>query len=93
MSTIKKCKRCVYNKEVYKIDYWISAQEQKIYYSRVKVCKNCNYIKPKQDFNYTEAELDNYPSDMNVDLSKIIHEHNHNKIGDNYDDLEIKKNI
>ena len=91
MSTIKKCKRCVYNKEVYKIDYRISAQEQKIYYSRVKVCKNCNYIKPKQDFEYIKAELDNYPSDMNVDLSKIIHEHNHNKIGDNYGDLEIKK--
>lgn len=77
MSSIKGCKRCRYNKIEYEIDYNKSAQEQKIYYKEMKICGKCNYINPK--IKHKEAELDNYPSDMNVDLSKIIHEHNHNK--------------
>lgn len=76
MSKIKGCDRCRY-KIIYHIDYRKSAQEQKIYYTTDKVCSKCNYIKCKS--KYKEASLDNYPSDMNVDLSKIIHEHNHNK--------------
>ena len=46
MSTIKKCKRCKYNKSEYEIDYIESAQKQKICYKETKVCSKCNYINP-----------------------------------------------
>lgn len=77
MSNVKGCDRCKYNKIEYEIDYKKSAQEQKIYYKEIRICSKCNYINPKS--KYKEAELDNYPNDMKIDLSKIIHDHNHNK--------------
>ena len=78
MSKIKGCKRCKYDKTIYDIDYQESAMHQVICYKEIKVCSKCNYIRPSKNFIYNEAALDNYPKDMNVDLSKIIHEHNHN---------------
>lgn len=73
--TISICKH-IYNNINYEIDYKISAQEQKIYYKEIRKCSKCKY---KNISKFKTAELDNYPNDMNVDLSKIIHEHNHNK--------------
>lgn len=90
MSEIKKCKRCKYNKNIYEIDYNKSAQEQKIYCVKFKVCKICDYIRPekygKRNPRNMCYEINKYPDDLNVDLSKIIHIHNHNK----YRDDEIK---
>ena len=93
IETISICKH-IYDKIEYEIDYKKSAQEQKICYNKIKTCSKCNYV----DINYSKtAELDNYPSDMNVDLSKIIHEHNHNKFShiekDKCDNLETHESV
>lgn len=87
--TITICKH-IYNNIKHEIDYKKSAQEQKIYYKEIKTCSECNYN------NISEvkiAKLDNYPSDMNVDLSKIIHKHNHNKIDYIKDKTKYYKDI
>lgn len=78
MSKIKGCKRCRYDKTIYDIDYIESTQKQKICYKEAKVCSKCNYISPYEKILKREADIDNYPSDMIVDLSKIIHKHQHN---------------
>ena len=84
MSSVKGCKRCSY-KTIYNIDYELSAEEQMVYYTTDKVCSKCNYnpeSKRKYDIfdkEYCVIPLDKVTDDMNVDLSKIIHEHNHNK--------------
>lgn len=93
MSTVKGCKRCKYDKSEYEIYYRESAQKQKICYKETKVCSKCNYISPYEKIIKKEAELDNYPSDMNVDLSKIVHEHNHNKFSHIRDKTEYNKGI
>lgn len=80
MSTTKKCKRCIYDKVIYKVDYEFSARRQLIFYYEIKICSKCNHYS-RDSYNLKRAELDNYPSCLNVDLSKIVHEHNHNKLG------------
>ena len=98
MSKIKGCKRCRYDKTIYDIDYTESTQKQKICYKETKVCSKCNYISPYEKILKREADIDNYPSDMIVDLSKIIHKHQHNhnkfdyikdKIGTLIDNLKL----
>ena len=87
--TITICKH-VYNNIKYEIDYNESSKKQKIYYKEIKTCSECNYN------NISEikiAKLDNYPGDMNVDLSKIIHKHNHNKIDYIEDKTKYYKDI
>ena len=93
MSNVKGCKRCKYDKTIYHINYSRSAQEQMIYYTTDIVCSKCNYKpKPKRKpYMYYMEEykipLDRVTDDMNVDLTKIIHEHNHNKsYGNDYED-------
>ena len=93
MSTVKGCKRCKYDKSEYEIYYRESAQKQKICYKETKVCSKCNYISPYEKIIKKEVELDNYPSDMNVDLSKIVHEHNHNKFSHIRDKAEYNNDI
>ena len=84
MSSVKGCKRCSY-KTIYHIDYEISAEEQMVYYTTDRVCSKCNYnpeSKRKYDIfdkEYCVIPLNKVTNDMNVDLSKIVHEHNHNK--------------
>lgn len=85
---IEECKD-IYDKTKYKIDYKTSAQKQKIYYKEIKMCSKSKYIKPKLE--YKIVELNNYPSNINVDLSKIVHEHNHNNIDYKEDKIEYDK--
>lgn len=92
MSSVKGCKRCKYDKTINEIDYSKSAQKQKICYNKIKVCSKCNYISPYDNYKYKEVSLNNYPKDMNVNLSKIIHEHDHNNIYNfKYDKIEYDK--
>ena len=71
MSTTKKCKRCIYDKVIYKVDYEFSARRQLIFYYEIKICSKCNHYS-RDSYNLKRAELDNYPKDMIIDLSKII---------------------
>lgn len=77
----KVCPRCTYSKVISGVDYKKSAQNQKIYFRTFKVCCRCNYIRPYEyAFPYCVFELDNYPKELiDVDLTKIIHIHNHNE--------------
>ena len=75
-----KCLRCTYNKYISEINYEKSAQDQKIYYETKKVCCRCENVYPytNHKFPHYVFELDNYPKDViDVDLSRIIHIHNH----------------
>lgn len=98
MSNVKGCKRCSY-KTIYNVDYERSAREQMIYYTTDKVCSKCNYNPESKrkydifDVEYCVIPLDKVTDDMNVDLSKIIHEHNHNKFDYIYYKPEYDKDI
>lgn len=78
----KGCPRCTYNKFISAVDYRKSARKQKIYYKTYKVCCRCNYPHPySYKFPCYVFELDDYPKELiNVDLSRIIHDHDHNLV-------------
>ena len=75
-----KCRRCTYSKYIYVIDLKHSRQEQKLYLNRIPMCKRCGFKNLKKQkhliYNFDNSNI----SKIKIDLSKIKHEHNHNKI-------------
>ena len=66
------------------IEYRSSAQQQKFVWSEEDCCRFCGHPK-KFSKRYYSCELDSIPSFFNnVDLSKIIHEHDDKTIGNDY---------
>lgn len=63
------------------IDYCLSAQRQKLIWTEEECCRFCGHVK-KFSKHYHSCELNNIPSFFDdVDLSRIIHEHDDKTIG------------
>lgn len=77
--TKQKCKRCKYTKINYIINYRLSAQYQKAYWIETKSCERCNHEKPGY-LEKHECSLNEIPGYLNVDLTRIIHECNHDSL-------------
>ena len=80
----KGCKRCSYKDLVRIIDYKKSAQEQKLVWKEYHCCIRCKYS--KDDITYHECNLNDIPACFkDVDLTKIVHEHDDNATNEYYD--------
>lgn len=74
--SVHKCKRCKYTKYDYNINYELSARNQKVCWIETKLCERCNYEKPGYREHH-ECSLNEIPEYLNVDLTRIVHECNH----------------